>query len=253
MTAQVLAEIEAYLDAVPRPVATTVECGPFTIFVPSPETAWPFYARPRLGLDADITAGDVDGLLARQTELGLRHNLEWVDEVTPSLMPAVIQSVGDRAGRYPLLRRPPGPPPVEQPGVVVMTPDHPDLATVEGVVGSAFSDLDEPRLGTLTAQPGLIAEGYLIMVAAYEDGTVVGGGTAAPRGSVAELMGIGVLPRARSRGLGTAITRALVRAATAAGVETLFLSAGSDGAASVYRAVAFEDVGTACILELDDG
>jgi N-acetylglutamate synthase-like GNAT family acetyltransferase len=63
-------------------------------------------------------------------------------------------------------------------------------------------------------------------------------------------MGIGVLPSARKQGRGGAITRALVRAARSSGVTTAFLSAGSDDAASVYRAVGFERVGTACILEL---
>ena len=65
-------------------------------------------------------------------------------------------------------------------------------------------------------------------------------------------MGIGVIPRGRGRGLGTAVTEALTRAAMHAGVTTVFLSAGSDAAASIYRRVGFEDVGTACILELDD-
>ncbi len=106
---------------------------------------------------------------------------------------------------------------------------------------------------TLTAQPDLIRSGDLIMVGVYDDaGTVVGGGSASPRDDVSELMGIGVIPRGRGRGLGTAATEALTRAALHAGVTTVFLSAASDAAASIYRRVGFEDVGTACILELDD-
>ena len=69
---------------------------------------------------------------------------------------------------------------------------------------------------------------------------------------VTELMGIGVLPMARKQGRGGSIIRALVRAARSRGVTTAFLSAGSDDAASVYRAVGFERVGTACILEVPD-
>ena len=60
-------------------------------------------------------------------------------------------------------------------------------------------------------------------------------------------MGIGVPPFARRRGLGSAITRALVGAVRAQGVDTVFLG-GSDDAASIYRQVGFVDVGTACIL-----
>ena len=64
------------------------------------------------------------------------------------------------------------------------------------------------------------------MVGVYDDaGTVVGGGSASPRDEVSELMGIGVIPRGRGRGLGTAATEALTRAALHAGVTTVFLSA----------------------------
>ncbi len=134
-----------------------------------------------------------------------------------------------------------------------MTPDHPDLAASVGAVHASFGETDDYEPAELQSQPDLIASGDLIMVAAYDDaGTVVGGGSASPRGEVTELMGIGIIPRGRGRGLGTAVTEALTRAALHAGVTTVFLSAGSDGAASIYRRVGFEDVGTACILELDD-
>jgi ribosomal protein S18 acetylase RimI-like enzyme len=61
-------------------------------------------------------------------------------------------------------------------------------------------------------------------------------------------MGIGVAPAHRMSGTGTAITRALVRACRQAGVRTVFLSAGNDAAAGIYRRVGFQDLGTACIL-----
>lgn len=249
----VLLTLERYYDTVPRSLSTTEECGPFTIFVPTEVTKWTFYARPRLGLTEDVTADDVRRVLDRRAELGLPRNIEWVDEVTPSLRPAVAAAVGEHTQRYPLLVRRADPVPAEQPGVVVLAPDHPDLAAAIGAVGASFGSTDTFEPATLTAQPRLIEEGQLIVVAAYDaDGVVVGGGSTSPRGTVTELMGIGVIPRARNAGLGSAATQALVRAAMQAGVTTLFLSAGSDGAASIYRRVGFEDVGTACILELDD-
>jgi predicted GNAT family acetyltransferase len=57
-----------------------------------------------------------------------------------------------------------------------------------------------------------------------------------------------VPPRHRMAGTGTAITRALIRACRDTGVRTVFLSAGNDAAASIYRRVGFRDVGTACIF-----
>ena len=87
------------------------------------------------------------------------------------------------------------------------------------------------------------------MVGVYDaSGAVVGGGSASPRGDTPELMGIAVLPRARRQGLGAAATGALVTACRADGVHTMFLSAASDDAASVYRALGFAREGLACIL-----
>ncbi len=88
------------------------------------------------------------------------------------------------------------------------------------------------------------------MVAAYDgSGRLVGGGSAAPRGAVAELMGIATLPSARGQGHGTAITTALRSELRGRGVDTVFLTAASDDATSIYRAVGFERLATGCILE----
>ena len=179
----VLLTLERYYDTVPRSLSTTEECGPFTIFVPTEVTKWTFYARPRLGLTEEVTADDVRRVLDRRAELGLPRNIEWVDEVTPSLRPAVAAAVGEHTQRYPLLVRRADPVPAEQPGVVVLTPDHPDLAAAIGAVGASFGSTDTFEPATLTAQPRLIEEGELIVVAAYDaDGAVVGGGSTSPRG-----------------------------------------------------------------------
>ena len=164
----VLLTLERYYDTVPRSVATTEECGPFTIFVPGEVTRWTFYARPRLGLTEEITADDVRRVLDRRAELGLPRNIEWVDEVTPSLRAAVTEAVGDRTQRYPLLVRRADPVPAAQQGVVVMAPDHPDLAASIGAVGASFGSTDSFAPATLTAQPRLIEDGELIVVAAYD-------------------------------------------------------------------------------------
>jgi len=98
---------------------------------------------------------------------------------------------------------------------------------------------------SLTSKAGLLA-----MAAAYDDrGAVVGGGSHGPRGATSELTGIAVLPRARRRGVGAAITAALVADARSRGVRTVFLSAQDDAVARVYERVGFVRVGTACIAE----
>jgi ribosomal protein S18 acetylase RimI-like enzyme len=251
--AELLQRLEAYYDLVPRAASDPEDVGPFTNFRPGEVSKWSFYARPRRGYDGDFTADDVRRVLDRRVEQGLARNVEWVEEVTPTLWNAVAEVVGERAERFPLLVRRDLPAPPEQQGVALMTPDHPDLAAVVGAVGASFGETDAYEPAEVTGQPGLIEAGDLVMVGAYdEDGHVVGGGSASPRAGVAELMGIGVIPRGRGRGLGTAVTETLIRATMQAGVTTCFLSAASDGAASIYRRVGFEDVATACILELDD-
>ena len=62
-------------------------------------------------------------------------------------------------------------------------------------------------------------------------------------------MGIATLPSARGQGHGTAITTALRSELRGRGVDTVFLTAASDDATSIYRAVGFERLATGCILE----
>jgi predicted GNAT family acetyltransferase len=247
-----LDEIEAYYDTVPRAAATTEEVGPFTLFLADAATAWQFYARPRLGGDPTFTADDVRRVLARQVELDRPQAIEWVDEVTPSLLPAVTVA-GHQAGRYPLLVLPQDAPVDAAQDTRVLGPEDADLALAVATVHAAFAGVDEVADQPLGNRAALIATGHLIEVAAYDaSGRLVGAGSAAPRGETAELMGIGVPPAHRARGIGTAITRALVRACRDAGVRTVFLSAFNDAAAGVYRRIGFRDVGTACILGADD-
>jgi ribosomal protein S18 acetylase RimI-like enzyme len=253
----VLTQLETYYDTVPRVAGTIEEVGPFTLFIAGPGLGWQFYARPRLGETAEPTAADVLRVLDRQRELGVARQVEWVHETTPSLLPAVREALGEDApiAECPLLVLPPthavaAP---EAGRYEVLSPDHPDLALQIGAVHAAFGDSDEADPSDPGVRAELIRDGKLVVVAAYDaDGTVIGGGTAAPRGDTSELMGIAVIPRARKSGHGTAITAALVNAVRERGVRTVFLSAGSDDAASIYRAVGFERVGTACILELGD-
>ena len=261
--AELLADIERYYDAVPRPAATTEEVGPFTLFLAEDGIGWQFYARPRLGLAEEVTADDVRGVLARQAELGLPRAIEWVHETTPSLLPAVREATEGldhvELEECPLLVLPPDTvmPVVSTSStgvdVRVLGPDDPDLATVTSAIHAGFDNTDEMVERPLGKRPGMVRDGILVVVAAYADGQVAGGGSSAPRGDSAELMGIAVVPKFRRRGLGSEITRGLVHAVRARGVRTILLSAASDGAASIYRQVGFVDVGTACIPGVSAG
>lgn len=246
-----LDRIEAYYDCVPRAVATTEEVGPFTLFVAEEDSGFRFYARPRLGGSGPITPEDVEKVLARQAELAQPRALEWVDDVTPSLLPAV-GTLGLAPHRYPLLVLPEDVAVTADPRTRVLPSAHPHLALAVGTVSAGFEGHDDVAPRDTGSRPSLIASGDLVVVAAYDEGRLCGAGSAAPRGRVAEVMGIAVPPRHRGRGHGTAITRSLVAHCRAAGVETVFLTAASDAAAEIYRRIGFTDVATACVLELDD-
>jgi ribosomal protein S18 acetylase RimI-like enzyme len=250
----VLADIERYYDAVPRPLTTAEEVGPFTLFLPDPGTGWTFYARPRLGGGDAFTAEDVRRLIARQDELGAPRNLEWVHETTPTLLAAAQEATsgmpGVDLGEYPLLVLPAHVEVPDAPDVRILGADDPDLGRSNDVVHAAFGGSDQVVERPLGRRPQLVRDGILVVAAAYVDGQVAGGGTSAPRGNGAELMGIAVPPRFRRRGLGSALTRGLVNAVRERGARVVLLSAASDDAASIYRQVGFVDVGTACILEI---
>ncbi len=245
-----LARIEAYYDCVPRAVATTQEIGPFTLFVPDEGTGWQFYARPRLHGTHAFTPRAVHDVLARQRELGLPQAIEWVDDVTRSLLPAV-RGAGFEPRLYPLLTLPADVPVEADPRARPLPPADPHLAMAMGAVSAGFGGHDEVEQHDTGRHPELIERGALIVVASYEGARLCGAGSAAPRGDVAELMGIAVPPVHRNRGHGSAITRSLVAAARERGVDLVFLTAGSDAAAAIYRRVGFVDTATACILELE--
>jgi ribosomal protein S18 acetylase RimI-like enzyme len=243
----VLAVLETYYDTAPRAAATAEEHGPFTVFVRTRADGWPYYARPRLGLGDPVSRADVDAVRARQREVGAPEALEWVHETTPSLLEAA-RSSGLRVDKNPLLvLAEPVAAPATDAEVRVLAADE-SVEAVVSAVHAGFSDSDEvePRPGT--RQVELMRRGLLALVGAYDDrGLVLGGGSHSPRGDATELTGIAVLPGARRRGVGAAVTAALVADARARGCGTVFLSAQDDAVARVYERVGFVRVGTACV------
>ena len=224
--------------------------GPFTLFVA--REGWPFYARPRLGEARAITAADVRVVLDLQRERGLPQHIEWVHEVTPSLLPAAREA-GVPVAECPLLvlGEPVSVPDELAAPAVMLEPDDPRFALARSAVAAGFADSDDPRtepvLGWDTAR---VRDGLMSAAGAFDsDGAVMGGGSHALRGDVSELTGIAVLPRYRRRGVGAALTKALADDAATSGATTVFLSAGTPAVARVYERVGFRRVGTACIVE----
>ncbi|GAB3250650.1 GNAT family N-acetyltransferase [Nocardioides dilutus] len=257
-----LARLEGYYDEAPRANADTEEHGPFTIFVS--RGGWPYYARPRLGLTAPVAAADVTAVLARLEELGVPQSIEWVDQTTPSLRAAVV-AAGIEVEDYPLLVLDGDPVERVSPAFVRrLGPDDPDLAAVRAAVHVGF-DQDDTRTGpasvaerdaVVAAEGGdldtlreLLESGGSVLYGAFDpEAGAVGGGSHNPRGEVTEIVGVGVLPAHRRRGIAGHLTWALASDAASSGVRTVFMSAGSDDVARIYEGVGFRRVGTACIV-----
>jgi ribosomal protein S18 acetylase RimI-like enzyme len=250
---QVLSVLEAYYDEAPRASAGVEAVGPFTLFLRTDPAGFHYYARPRLGLTTPVTAADVDAVRRRQRELGVPENLEWVHETTPSLL-AAARASGLTVTECPLLVLPQEATVgvVENPvdvQVRVLGPDD-DLDPVVGAVHAGFDGTDEVTPRPSARRASMIRDGLLAMVGAYDGrGQVLGGGSHGPRGTTTELTGIAVLPRARRRGVGAAVTAALAEDARRRGVRTVFLSAQDNAVARVYERTGFVRVGTACVAE----
>lgn len=267
--AAIRTRLEAYYDLAPRANAEVEQVGAFTLFVARPG-AWAYYARPRLGLDPTsagvLTKDDVAEVLDRQAELGVPRALEWVHETTPALLEAA-RGAGMTVEQCPLLLldREPAAPPIRE-TVRVLAADDPELGLVEAAIGVAFTAggtqtgpqsvaerdaqaADNPEGATWAA--ARIVSGLWVLVGAFDpEAGPVGGGSHNPRGGVSEIIGVGVLPAYRRRGMAAAITAALARDALERGVTTVFCSAQDDDVARVYEGVGFRRVGTACIAEL---
>jgi ribosomal protein S18 acetylase RimI-like enzyme len=247
---------------VPRSAARAEECGPFTLFVGT--GPWPYYARPRLGLEHDFTADDVRTAYARKHELGQPEAFEWVHETTPSLLDAALEA-GLEVLQAPL-----------------MVLDRSEWRAAEPPSGMRLRILDAEDEALASARavqyvgfaaPGTAAgpQGGKERDAAIDDGgidflrermrtrvtvTAIAEGEQGPVaagahqrvGAVTEIVGVATLPAVRRQGLGAAVTGALVEDALEHGAEIVFLSAGSEAIGSVYRRIGFRRVATACIV-----
>lgn len=95
-----------------------------------------------------------------------------------------------------------------------------------------------------------IRAGHTVVAAALDGaGVPLCAGQLLPLGGTTELVGIGTLPRARRRGLGAAVTAALVAEAHRLGLTTVFLTANDERVAQLYARHGFRTAATACFAQ----
>lgn len=262
MRGDLLTRIDTYYDTAPRATARVEEHGSLVLFVA--ERGWPFYARPNLARATEPTVDEIREVLARQLELEVPPALEWVHDTAPSLA-AVARAAGMTVQECPLLvlelllETP-----VPDGTVRLMDAEDDDVAVVQaairvafGTPGTAVSDAgaaDRDAAASTDASHSLdnttdaLRAGRTVMVGAFvNDVGAVGGGSHNPRGQVSEMVGVGVLPAFRRRGLGAAVAYLLSRHVLDNGVTTVFCGAESIDVARVYERVGFRRIGTTCV------
>jgi ribosomal protein S18 acetylase RimI-like enzyme len=263
---EVIERIDAFCDAVPRRRARAGEHGPLVIFVPT-GPGWPYYARPKRGARALITAAAIRAVRAQQRELIIPESFEWIEQSAPEMAAAAAEA-GLEVQTHPLmvLAGPAQVPPL-LPDVTVriVAPEeaeldriwavpavafgHPGMAAGEAGVAERDKIAADYDGGTIAMLRERLRSGQSVLAAAFgPDGPVAAGSCQALDG-VAEITGVGVLPAERRRGLGAAVTAALAADALDRGVQTVFLSASDEAVARVYARIGFRVIGTAMIAE----
>ncbi len=268
----VVSRLDRACDAIPREDGARVEAvGPFELFLRE-GPGWPYYARPRLGT-LDVTPADVEAVLDRQRALGVPEAIEWVHDVIPSLREAALAR-GMAVLDAPLMVLDPTLLPAElsaaepaAPTTSLIDPFSPDFPHLFAV-SSAIAMVAFSAGGTAVGEPGpaqrdealrptdpdllaleraalISGRKFQALVTSPTEGVLASGSTQSGDGAV-EIVGVATLPSARRRGLATAVSAVLARAALAR-ADVVFLSAASDDVARIYGGIGFRRVGTACI------
>jgi ribosomal protein S18 acetylase RimI-like enzyme len=264
-----LRRIDAYLDAAPRTGAQAETVGPFTLFL-NEGHGWRYYARPSPG-GASIDVEAVRAVRRRQRSLAQPEALEWIDELAPEVASAASGD-GMRVVRHPLMALSVGAfaPATPPPGAAVRIVDaDDDLAGLGAVAevgfasrGTAVGRGGAPEASraaaranrdTIAFQRGRMLAGLTIAAAADVSGVMAAVGAHQPLEATSEIVGVATLPSYRRRGLGAAVTSALVADALERGVTTVFLSADDDDVARVYERIGFRRIGTAGAASIPSG
>lgn len=121
------------------------------------------------------------------------------------------------------------------------------------VQARAFGGDDQPTVTAASAEAHWRQFAGVGKFMAWWNGEPVGAGSLTqPHKGVAEVAGIATLAGYRKRGVGTAVTHRITTHAFAAGLDTLFLTAGDEQAGRVYVQVGFQHIGFGLAYVLED-
>jgi ribosomal protein S18 acetylase RimI-like enzyme len=215
------------------------QVGPFSIlFSPGDRSLFANYAVP--ADNAQPSAGEIIALEEAFRTRKRQPRLEYVPAAAPAVEAALLEASFTVEMRPPLMTRR-ADPAIKAPNLegfdlrLVEAPEH--LAQAVRVAAAAFGG-DEADAQWLM---GAVARGGCVLVA-YDLETQEPAGVGAfirPAGGVTEVVGIGVLPAFRRRGLAQAITSTLADAAFDGGCSLVFLSAAGEAQSAIYARAGF--------------
>ena len=258
-----LRRVDGYLDRAPGGDASSIDVGPLRAHVS--RAPWPFYVRPRPGLDRasapPISTGAVAAAAAVLESAQQDVSFEWVDELVPSLGPA-LEAVGYAVRRHPLLVLDLGSRPATCTSAArLLAAGSPDLRRA-----LAVSDVGFAHAGTAVGPAGAsqrdaalagveqthlrhvdrrIREGRSVLAVLDDDRDgVVATGWHQPIGDSTEIVGVATLPAHRRRGAAAAVLDRLLHDARARGCTLALLSATDGDVARVYQRIGFTRIGT---------
>ncbi len=220
-----------FYEAVPAP--------PFTCFFnPRDPLRYFNYAIPDEPVGRDLDE-PLDRLRAVFRERGRLPRFEYVEGFAPDLADALERAAFELELRAPLMTCAAQElvPPPEVAGLLVV-PASGDWRAYLTVGRRAFGD--EPEVSEKDVEERAARnDGGSALLGLLDGEPVAVGAATPPLDGLSEVAGIGVLERARRRGIGGAMTVAAGQDAAARGAELLFLAPGSDDAQSVYERVGF--------------
>jgi ribosomal protein S18 acetylase RimI-like enzyme len=234
--------IQNYLRSVVAAEREAVPAGAFVLYVhPLSDHAYLNYAIPAEGAEP----GDGATLVAAARQRGLVPRLEFVEPCFPWVEAALAPAGFTVEGRLRLMTCAQARDCASPAEIVRVEAGSPLVRPAMTATRAAFGE-GPPSDEEVEASSGRI-------VAAVVDGEVVAGaGWTRVIDGMSEVVGVGVVPEHRRRGIAGALTAAAAREAFAEGATLTLLTPGDDDTARVYERAGFADTTTMLHLRTPD-
>jgi ribosomal protein S18 acetylase RimI-like enzyme len=241
-----LQRVQRYLIEISEHDGEPTPVGPFTVYISRITSAdWGTYAMPT-GVFENDWRDHVDGVEAIFRREGRRGSFDYLEDLYPELRAEAVARGFTEVDVEPLLVLEDRSRLEESHDLDIRTvePDEPALGQILENVRIAFEETEETTDQALAERREMLKADNKLMLMAMVDGEPVGSGVVTHSGGVAEITGIATRDSHRGRGIASAITIRLAKAALENGCDVVYLTARDDDAGRIYRRLGFSRVGT---------